>query len=52
MLYAYIINSCIIRDSKVIINNRIDFDPGETNDFNAFMKSVYRNYNIKYPKFF
>ena len=48
----YITNYCIIRNNKVIINNRIDYVQENFTNFTNFIKSLYKNYQIKYPKFF
>ena len=47
-----ITSSCIIRFNKVIINNKIDYVKDNYAGFPDFIKSVYRNYKIGYPKFF
>ena len=48
----YITKYCIIRNNKVIINNRIDYVQENFTNFTNFIKSLYKNYQIKYPKFF
>jgi hypothetical protein len=43
---------CIIKPHEVIVNGDIIFTDPEKNEFGAFMKSVYKHYQIKYPKYF
>lgn len=43
---------CIIRYNKVIINDKIDYVKDNYTGFPDFIRSVYRNYKINYPKFF
>ncbi|MBC8487925.1 MAG: 3-oxoacyl-ACP synthase [Bacteroidetes bacterium] len=47
-----ITSSCIICFNKVIINDKLDFVEKNYKSFPSFIKSVYRNYKIGYPKFF
>jgi hypothetical protein len=47
-----ITKSCIIRQNKVIINNQLGFALEDNISFSDFIKSVYNNYHIDYPKFF
>ena len=48
----YITNYCIIRNNKVIINNRIDYVHKNFINFNNFIRFLYKHYQIKYPKFY
>jgi hypothetical protein len=43
---------CIIRDHKVSINNLTEFQMEGKPGFSDFIKSVYNNYLLDYPKFF
>jgi hypothetical protein len=43
---------CMIRNNEVIINNLKDFHSEGNLNFSDFIKSVYTNYQIDYPKFF
>ena len=43
---------CIIRHNKVIINDKLDYVQNNHGGFSGFIRSVYRNYKINYPKFF
>ncbi len=47
-----ITSSCIIRFNKVFINDKIDYIKDNYAGFPDFVRSVYRNYKINYPKFF
>ncbi|MCD4663759.1 MAG: hypothetical protein K8R68_00720, partial [Bacteroidales bacterium] len=42
----------IIRQNKVFINGKLDFAQNNNIIFPDFIRSVYRNYKIGYPKFF
>ena len=42
----------IIRQNKVFINDKLDFAQNNNIKFPDFIRSVYRNYKIGYPKFF
>lgn len=43
---------CIIKPNEVIVNGEIQFTNSEESEFGAFLKSVYKNYNMNYPKYF
>ncbi|MCD4746847.1 MAG: hypothetical protein K8R58_11170 [Bacteroidales bacterium] len=47
-----ITSSCIIRHNKVFINDKLDYVKDNYTGFPDFIRSVYRNYKISYPKFF
>jgi len=42
----------IIKENKVFINGKLDFAQNKNMEFSDFIRSVYRNYKIGYPKFF
>ncbi len=48
----YITKYCIIKPHEVIVDGKIEFSDPEKSEFGAFMKSIYKHYNIKYPKYF
>lgn len=43
---------CIIKPHEVIVNGDAAFTDSKENNFGAFLKSVYKHYEIKYPKYF
>ncbi len=43
---------CIIRNNKVFINDKLDYVKDNYAGFPDFIRSVYRNYKINYPKLF
>ncbi len=45
-------NSVIIRDSKVLKNGQLIFESEPDLEFLKFLKGIYRDQNLKYPKFF
>jgi hypothetical protein len=47
-----ITKSCIIKNNLVIINNQVEFQLDDSFHFSDFIKSIYNNYQINYPKFF
>jgi len=49
-----IIKKVVIQNNSVIINDKIDFKNTETDKskFSVSAKSIYKHYNIKYPKFY
>ena len=47
-----ITSSCIIRHNKIFINDKLDYVKDNYTGFPDFIRSVYRNYKISYPKFF
>ena len=48
----YITKYCIIKPHEVIVDGKTEFYDSEKNKFGAFMKSIYKNYEVKYPKYF
>ena len=48
----YISKYCIIKPHEVIVNGKVEFSDTEESEFGAFMKAIYRHYDIKYPKYF
>ena len=48
----YISKYCIIKPHKVIVDGKVEFSDSEKNEFGAFMKSIYKHYDVKYPKYF
>ena len=50
---SYFIKSfCKIKNSQVSINDTLVFNDEDSINFSEFIKSAYRNLDIKYPKFF
>ena len=43
---------CIIKPHEVIVDGKSEFNDPEKSEFGAFMKSIYKHYEIKYPKYF
>ena len=43
---------CIIKPHEVKVNGIKEFSDSDNNEFGAFMKSIYKQYDIKYPKYF
>jgi len=43
---------CIIKPHKVTVNGKTEITDTEKSEFGAFMKSIYKHYEIKYPKYF
>lgn len=52
MLTNRISKYCLIRNNKITINGSIDFEQEQTVDFQSFIRTAYKNYEINYPKFF
>lgn len=48
----YITATCSIKSEKVCINNAVEFVDTETSLANDFLKSVYKHYQLSYPKFY
>ncbi len=48
----YITKYCIIKPHEVIVNGKTEFSDSDNNEYGAFMKSIYRHYEIQYPKYF
>lgn len=48
----YISKYCIIKPHEVIVNGEIEFTDPDKSEFGPFMKSIYKHYEIKYPKYF
>lgn len=48
----YISKYCIIKPNEVIVNGKQEFLNQENEEFSAYMKSIYKHYEIKYPKYF
>jgi len=46
-----IIAHSVVRSSSILVNGEKDFTSSEQ-DFKTFIKEAYRNYDLKYPKFF
>lgn len=43
---------CVLKPHEVIVDGKTEFIDTEKNEFGAFMKSVYKHYEINYPKYF
>ncbi len=48
----YISKYCIIKPHEIIVDGKIKLSDSEKNKFGAFMKSIYKHYEVKYPKYF
>lgn len=48
----YISKYCIIKPHEVIVDGKIEVSDLEKNEFGIFMKSIYKYYDVKYPKYF
>ena len=48
----FIRNSVVIRDAKVWKNGELILEKDPEADFSQFLKDIYRNQDLKYPKFF
>ncbi|MDA3952844.1 MAG: hypothetical protein PF485_04300 [Bacteroidales bacterium] len=48
----FISKYCIIKPNEVFVNGKLEFSNIEQNGFGAFMKSIYKHNEIKYPKYF
>lgn len=48
----YISKYCIIKPHEVIVDGKVEFSDSEKNEFGTFMKSIYKHYDVKYPKYF
>jgi 3-oxoacyl-(acyl-carrier-protein) synthase len=48
----YINKSITIRGNRVLINRKENYIQEDFTTFGKFSKSIYKNYNIKYPKYF
>ncbi len=43
---------CIIKPHEVIVDGKSELIDPEKSEFGAFMKSIYKKYEVKYPKYF
>lgn len=43
---------CIIKDHKVIVDGKTEFNDSENLEYGKLMKAIYKHYEIKYPKYF
>jgi len=43
---------CVIKPHEVRVNGKTEITDTENSEFGAFMKSIYKHYEIKYPKYF
>ena len=43
---------CIIKPHEVIVDGKSEVTDAEKSEFGAFMKSIYKQYDVKYPKYF
>jgi|SRR6056297_440963 len=43
---------CIIQDRKVIVDGKTEFEDTDNLEYGKLMKSIYKYYQIKYPKYF
>ena len=48
----YISKYCIIKPHEVIVDGKVEFSDSEKNEFGIFMKSIYKHYEVQYPKYF
>lgn len=42
----------IIKDHKVIVDGKTEFNDSENLEYGKLMKAIYKHYEIKYPKYF
>ena len=52
MKHLFIQNSVIIRDSKVFRNEQLLFEADSGIELSKFLKKIYKDQELKYPKFF
>ena len=43
---------CIIKPHEVIVDGKSELTDKEKSEFGTFMKSIYKQYDVKYPKYF
>jgi hypothetical protein len=43
---------CLIDSNNVIVNGNVEFENSAKEPFGDYMKSIYRHYDLKYPKYF
>lgn len=43
---------CIIQNRKVIVDGKTQFEDNDNLEYGKLMKSIYKHYQIKYPKYF
>lgn len=43
---------CIIQNRQVIVDGKTEFEDNENLEYGKLMKSIYKHYQIKYPKYF
>ncbi|MBI9053438.1 MAG: hypothetical protein JEY96_06440 [Bacteroidales bacterium] len=43
---------CIVKPHEVIVDGKVDFSDSENPEYGAFMKAIYKHYEVKYPKYF
>jgi len=43
---------CIIKPNELFVDGKSEIIDSEKSEFGAFMKSIYKQYEIKYPKYF
>lgn len=43
---------CIIKPHEVIVDGKSELIDTEKSEFGTFMKSIYKQYDVKYPKYF
>lgn len=48
----YISKYCIIKPNEVFVDGKLEFSNQEQEGFGAFMKSIYKHKEVKYPKYF
>lgn len=48
----YISKYCIIKPNEVYVDGKLEFSNQEQEGFGAFMKSIYKHNEVKYPKYF
>ena len=48
----YIQSYCHIKNNQLWLNGEVVFDGKQNNNLKSFLKSAYKNLEIKYPKFF
>ncbi len=43
---------CLIDSTKVIVDGKTEFENSANESFGDYMKSIYKHYDLKYPKYF
>lgn len=49
---SYITKYCLIKPNEVIVDGKVVITNEDQSEFGPYMKSIYKQYDIKYPKYF